>query len=226
MVTHMPPDPAFLARLSECVSRAGSLYALAKRAGLKPPTIRKYLRGSEPARPFLIAIAKAADVSVQWLATGDEAQPGGTTPSPEHTDSRRHAIGIRELIPEFDKDRHLSVRFGPAKNIALFEEWFRNHPHLDAADLFHFFAPDRMMEPTIPLDAHVIVDFAAPISSDGIYAFRMGDQFMLRRFQFVGGDRVHVSADSKNCTPFSILNPRMSTEVSFFGKVVFWTQRA
>jgi phage repressor protein C with HTH and peptisase S24 domain len=45
-------------------------YALAKAAGINHSTITKQLRGSEPGRPYLNAIAKAAGVNVGWLSDG------------------------------------------------------------------------------------------------------------------------------------------------------------
>lgn len=50
--------------------KAGSIYALAKRSGTAPNTIRRYFGKSEPTRPLLVAIARASNVSVEWLATG------------------------------------------------------------------------------------------------------------------------------------------------------------
>jgi transcriptional regulator with XRE-family HTH domain len=60
----------FKQRVTDCISSAGSVYALAKRAGTTPNTIRRYLANSEPTRPMLVAIAKASGVTVEWLATG------------------------------------------------------------------------------------------------------------------------------------------------------------
>lgn len=62
----------FRKRLQTCVDKAGSIYALAKKAGLPQNTIRRYFADSEPTRPKLLAIAKASGVSVQWLATGED----------------------------------------------------------------------------------------------------------------------------------------------------------
>jgi transcriptional regulator with XRE-family HTH domain len=62
---------AFKERLDLAAKRAGSYYELARRAQVGEETLRNYrVRGSEPSRPILVAIAKAAGVSVGWLAAG------------------------------------------------------------------------------------------------------------------------------------------------------------
>jgi hypothetical protein len=62
----------FVKRINDLISDSGgSVYALAKKVGIPPNSIRRYLTNSEPTRPFLIAIARTTGVSIQWLATGD-----------------------------------------------------------------------------------------------------------------------------------------------------------
>jgi DNA-binding phage protein len=70
-------DPAFVARMQKCADRAGSVNALARKAGLSQSGIRRYFSGGEPTRKVLIALANAAQVDVLWLATGAGAMVGG-----------------------------------------------------------------------------------------------------------------------------------------------------
>lgn len=61
----------FRRRLDRIAKVAGSYYALAKAAGINEETLRNYrVRGSEPSRAILIRLARAAGVSVSWLAEG------------------------------------------------------------------------------------------------------------------------------------------------------------
>jgi transcriptional regulator with XRE-family HTH domain len=61
----------FAKRLRECERDAGSVYALAKRCGVAIPTLKRYHGGSEPSLTMLVKIAQAANVRVEWLATGN-----------------------------------------------------------------------------------------------------------------------------------------------------------
>jgi DNA-binding phage protein len=64
---------AFVRRLEAAAKRVGSLYALAKKAGLSDETLYAIKnRGTEPSRINLIKLALAAGVSVEWLATGKD----------------------------------------------------------------------------------------------------------------------------------------------------------
>lgn len=63
----------FRRRMLWCVQREGSMYALAKRIGVVPNTVRGYLRGHEPKRPQLAAIARECGVNLEWLVTGASA---------------------------------------------------------------------------------------------------------------------------------------------------------
>lgn len=68
-------ESSFIERMKLCAERVGSVSALARAAGISQSGIRRYFSGGEPSRPQLIAIAKAADVTVAWLATGKEPSP-------------------------------------------------------------------------------------------------------------------------------------------------------
>lgn len=65
-------DLSFLERTRTIVSIAGGVEKLSRAAGMSSRVIGKYLAGkSEPNRIRLVALAKAVNVSVEWLATGD-----------------------------------------------------------------------------------------------------------------------------------------------------------
>lgn len=66
--------------MNTCAARAGSVSALARKAGISQSGIRRYFAGGEPTRPHLVAIASAAEVSLIWLATGS-GEPGESTPN-------------------------------------------------------------------------------------------------------------------------------------------------
>lgn len=64
-------QPDFVRRLEHCVKVIGTQNGLAAAAEIPQSTLRGYLlRRVEPQRDALIRIADAAQVSVQWLATG------------------------------------------------------------------------------------------------------------------------------------------------------------
>ena len=62
----------FPARVAYCCKRVGNASLLARKVGVTPASIGKYLRGAEPNRAILVGIASAAAVDLTWLATGEE----------------------------------------------------------------------------------------------------------------------------------------------------------
>ena len=68
------PPGSFTERLVQVIDLLGSRRALALAAGIPESTLQMCLqRRSEPTRPLLLAIARASNVSVHWLVTGEGA---------------------------------------------------------------------------------------------------------------------------------------------------------
>jgi transcriptional regulator with XRE-family HTH domain len=62
-------------RLALVVARErgrGKKQAFARKIGVKPPQLSRYLKGQIPDPPVLVAIAKAGRVSLDWLLMGRE----------------------------------------------------------------------------------------------------------------------------------------------------------
>jgi len=68
-------------RISEISRRAGGKKKLAAKAHVSESHLYRYISGeSEPTASRLVALARAADVSIAWLATGEgEAFPAAQT---------------------------------------------------------------------------------------------------------------------------------------------------
>lgn len=65
-------DDEFVERMKILVEKIGSQAALSLISGVNQTTISSYLRGSEPSRIQLVALAEACGVPIEWLARGDE----------------------------------------------------------------------------------------------------------------------------------------------------------
>jgi len=61
-------DRGFIQRMEELIGEFPSRAALAKAAGLPPSSLQSYIEGDAPTRPALVALARAAEVSLEWLA--------------------------------------------------------------------------------------------------------------------------------------------------------------
>ncbi len=67
-MARLDSDGGFIKRLEEIVGEFPSRAALAKKADLPPSSLQSYIEGAVPTRPALVALARAAEVSLEWLA--------------------------------------------------------------------------------------------------------------------------------------------------------------
>jgi hypothetical protein len=79
---HTTPD--FSGRLQALIEEFGSRYALSKASGIPVSTLQAYEAGSKPGLDALVALARTANVSLDWLLTGtgekrSTGQPPGAT---------------------------------------------------------------------------------------------------------------------------------------------------
>lgn len=123
--------------------------AFARRCGISEGAIRKYLLGASPSTENLIAMADAANVSIEWLAAGrGPKQRGSTTlvgmtavpaePKPFDTERLARAIGavqeglasIRRTLPP---DKHAQL-IEAAYELILADECHFADPNKRTAD--------------------------------------------------------------------------------------------
>ena len=74
---------AFGERMAVAIQRAGGATRMAEKAGVSGSVLRKWRAGhSDPSRTHLINMARAAGVSVEWLATGEgDPDQGAAAPT-------------------------------------------------------------------------------------------------------------------------------------------------
>ena len=83
-------DTELKVRIREIIGdEAGA--AFARRCGFPESLLRKYLNGSQPSVRNLVVMARAAGVSVEWLATGKNSAP---------TEMRAGAPDARRITPQ------------------------------------------------------------------------------------------------------------------------------
>ena len=77
MLSHHEALQGFSERLTHLVTREGGRakkQTFARKIGVKPQQLSRYLKGQLPEASTLVAIAEVGQVSVDWLLTGREAR--------------------------------------------------------------------------------------------------------------------------------------------------------
>lgn len=189
----------FPSRMSLCATRVGSVNALARKAGIAQSTIRPYFEGSEPKRPHLVAIARAAGVSVSWLATGEGTPVPGSSGDTPSTAGNLNEHVLIPFYQEPDPPRDGTVAAPQTrgqKHMAFRRDWLEQQG----------FAPDHLvlvtasgdaMAPTIDSGDLILVDTSEQaVKNDSIYLLRLDDGVTAKRLQrdWTGG--VWVRSDN------------------------------
>ncbi|MCO4053442.1 MAG: helix-turn-helix transcriptional regulator [Bosea sp.] len=220
-------DEAALAeRLKEAVAQAGGVRVVARISGVPERTLTRYLGGgSEPPALTLGRIARAVDVSLDWLVgkgdratTSRSAQPdmaGG-----DHADSDTVLIplmsavgsagtGIQnhdvEVLRRLPFSRQLLQRLGVRVQSAQFIQH----------------SGDSMF-PTLQDGGVSLVDTSRTRASDGkIYALMIGDDLVIKRLQ-LGVKGLTLISDNADKYPPETLSGYDLDQVKIMGQV-FWS---
>ncbi|HYS66293.1 MAG TPA: S24 family peptidase [Paraburkholderia sp.] len=210
-----PPDDGFISRLRMIAEATGSASALVRQAGISPSGFQKYLNGAEPTRRVLIALARAAQVDLQWLMTGQgsiKREERGNWPNNHLT-----------LLPLFRDGQSVSCDLPesgePEKlvQLAFCREWLGKHG-FDPANLGTMRVEGRLMEPTLHHGDTVVVDRVVNHIADGeIYVIQDSESLLIKRLQRQLGGRVALVNDNGMQAP---LEARLD-EIDIVGKVIW-----
>ena len=107
---------AFGERISLAIRKAGGATKLAEKTGMSTSVLRSWRsEKSDPSRTSLVKVARAADVSLEWLATGEGSPDQGAE--------------VRSQRPSGSKEMDLELLESVAR--AAFKELNRRKIHLD-----------------------------------------------------------------------------------------------
>lgn len=235
-------DDAFIERLHELVRRVGSASALARRAGISHSGLSRYMSGGDPSRRVLVALATAAEVRVEWLATGEGALAarhtgplgrlspmGGKDADGVRRPTRAELPDTLSLVPYFTdddallheraRDKHADADGqSPAFTAHAFCHRWLSSQGLDSSKLSVMRVRGDSMSPTMRAGNIVLIDVSArEIEDDRVYLIRDAAQLLIRRLQREIGGHIRVLADNPQHREF-VVTPE-SLEIQ--GRVVW-----
>lgn len=186
------PYADFADRLRSAIGSA-SQTVVAKRADMSLSGFNQLLKGkSEPGAFKLARIAKALNVSLEWLATGS-GQPN----------SMAHGFVEIPLL-----DVQLAAGAGSISDLAqqigvvpMDRTMLRAVGRSSAEGLRFVEAEGDSMEPLISDGARVLVDTRDTRFREGVFAFRLGDELRIKRLRRLGLDGVEVISDNTHYEP-------------------------
>jgi hypothetical protein len=230
----------FRQRLSLCAARVKNLSALSASAELKQRTVWSYSRGTEPPRPALIAIARAARVRLSWLVAGEEPMELGENEPAQVSNFGLYpdpflkippaggGIAIRELLPVYNpSSSSRELRFG---EIAL---WIRSDvaaaqfPHVNIPSLAACASNDATHQPVMKRGEWIIIDTSRRNLFEGVGAIRIENDVMVRGMHLcdpVVGPLTYMIGSKKRPPGeglIKVTNSQLGGAIDLLGEVVY-----
>jgi phage repressor protein C with HTH and peptisase S24 domain len=176
----------------------GSVADLARAVGVSDNAIYKWVSGrGQPSMLNLVHLARAARVSIEWLATGQESSRSAP------------AVGeAGEYVPPVRNPARVSIARGSAQSrqivdyLAFKEEWIRRRLESDRQNVMLLEAMSDSMSPTIDEGDLMLVDLQDPhFRFDGVYLLRVGGELSVRRVQRRPDGKLMVRSDNPAYEP-------------------------
>lgn len=192
----------FSERLKSIVP-TGSGREFAKRAGIGYSTFHNYLQAiSSPTLDNLVLLAKAGNVSVEWLATGKEFGNVDLKTMKEAEDGRVYKI------PFYEKDEFL---FLDVKVLSL---------TLAKAEYLTALRVDTdVMEPTFTIGSVLVIDQSQThLKESKVFVMRKGSSYLYKRVQIVS-DGYSLNSDNDKYNEIVVTEKSLSV-FDILGEVV------
>lgn len=178
-----------------------SVLAFSKECGISDSLIRKYLAGSLPGIDNLVAMARAANVNIAWLAAGEGSEHTLLSPPGAPIDNPASS-GDFEYVPLFDVVVSAGNGIFPGNETKLadlaFTKYWLRKMGLSSKDLAAIRVQGDSMEPSICAGDTILVDTSQKQIKDGaVYVIRDGELLLVKRLQRRLGNRVEVISDNK-----------------------------
>ena len=204
------PSSDYLKHLGQRIATAASLVGgkkrLSKDAGISESHLYRCIRGTsattiEP----LLAIAKAADVSLEWLLTGQGDM--------QHTDVTTTAGSLINVTP-------LRIKGKQSHRVLTISELWLDQHQLSQDGLRYCISESNSMSPTIPSGSTLFIDtLDFRLSEGGVYAFLHTGNLMIRRLQWADASSIWMLTDNP-AFQATLLNTSQLKKSDILGRVV------
>lgn len=211
-------ESEFRSRLAQVMERFGSVVAMANAVGVSDNAIYKWLSGrGQPSVTNLVAVARAAKVSLEWLATGQEGAPSGSGFG--RGAARADFIFMPRNHARFPNAREGVIRSDQVVDwLAFRAEWVKRRLVAEARDLILIEVIGDSMAPTLKDSDLILANLSEPrFRQDGIYLTRTDSGLTVKRVQRRPDGKLLVRSDNPAYEPMVIAAER----VKILGRVIW-----
>jgi len=173
-------EEEFRRRLRLIMQQFGSVADLARAVGVSDNAIYKWVSGrGQPSMISLVNLARAARVSIEWLATGQDTAKGDAQKAESDEYVYLPSNSVRSSVGRGTVQSRQIVDY-----LALKAEWLRRRVGVDPKSLMLVEAVSDSMAPTIDEGDLVLVDLRDPrFRHDGVYVLRTSGELSIKRIQ-------------------------------------------
>lgn len=224
----------FHSRLRKILDKFRSVNAFATAAGISPSGLNRLLDGGYPTLPILVALAKAGDVSVEWLSTGGE-QVSASLPtkmdstSMTVTDVKGNEVDLDEFVFVPRYNIAAAAGFGawnddetPMFTVSFRRYWVTNHLKADPSKLSVISVYGDSMEGVLNDKDIILINHDDREPREGIYVLRIDGQLIVKRVQRLPGSILRVTSTNPAYEPFSVDMNNVLGDFAVVGKVVWY----
>ena len=177
-------------RLQQAMKTAGlSQGDLAKAVGISQPTINALLSGKSQGTKHLVAIARALDVTPDWLQTGRDTNVLPAKHRPAAASNLEIEGETYARLPMYDiraqAGRGSLAYDGDPIGWRVFDlNWIKTVSRASIEQLKVVEVSGDSMEPTLFKGDHVLIDLGnRAIAQHGLFVLRLDDSLMVKRVQ-------------------------------------------
>jgi phage repressor protein C with HTH and peptisase S24 domain len=205
-------------RLDQIMRKFTSVADLARIIGVSDNAIYKWLSGrGQPSVANLVALAKAAKVSVEWLATGQEVAVAKRLSAAVSEHSEFAFLAHYDTAEPGARGETLRSK-QVVDHLAFKKEWVRTRLDADPRNLLLIETVGDSMTPTLEDADLLLVDLSEPrFRHDGIYVLRRDDELEVKRLQRRPDGHLNIISDNSAYGP-SVVD---ADSVQVIGRVIW-----
>lgn len=198
-----------------------SINKFASKCGFSESLVRKYLSGSIPGFDKAAVMARAAGVSLEWLAgERSEVRPAEDSASENTLEDEFAMIPGYSVQISTGPGAFPSSHEQPSRKLAFRRKWLR-YRGLNEKDLVLVFAKGDSMEPTISDNNTLMIDTSQRELSDGsIYVIRTDHHLIAKRVQQLWNKGILLLSDNKEYKE-QLVEPSEADDLEVIGRVVW-----